>query len=235
MGDADLVWVRSYSREGRDMLALTRGTNTAHCLTAADVREILGDVPPVIAYDDSGPGGAIIFPWTSHSINLVNTLRDQLNDIIRRKSVAPPCPAEAFPEPAAPAATDADDFAEPPEGEGARVAHEEAAWEAQLRAAAQPKPAPDSDPDGPTFGRWRPGDRFVVNDRDDAARFFAASHLWPTWGGLVRGRVISRCDIHVSGHEVTAGLLIECEGLRRPTAVTARLLSACARRVAHGD
>ena len=203
-------------------------------LTAEDVcgpRGILGDRVPVIAWDDSGPDGALVFPGTPDGFRLAALLRDQLNDVIQGAFKA--CPAESFPEPGArDVDVDAADFAEPVGGEGARVAAEEAAWEAQIRAAVTTPSALDPvEIDHHLYGGWRPLDRFVVNDPDDAARFFAASHLWPTWGGPVRGQVIARCDVHVSGHEVTAGLLIECEGLRRPTAVSARLLSACARRV----
>lgn len=145
-------------------------------------------------------------------------------------------PGEDFPEPGAPAGyagynPTADDFAEPVGGEGARVAAEEAAWEAQIRAATRAPVTSPADADHHRYGGWRSGDRFVVNDIDDAARFAAALHLWPTWGGKASGTVITRCDMHHGGHDVSAGLLIDCDGLPRPIVVSPRVLSACARKV----
>ncbi len=81
------------------------------------------------------------------------------------------------------------------------------------------------------YAGWSPGDRFVVYDPDDVARHAAALHLWPTWGGEARGTVITRCDRHHDGHDTSAGLLIDCEGLPRPIVVSPRVLSACARQV----
>lgn len=146
-------------------------------------------------------------------------------------------PGEDFPEPGAPAGyagynPTADDFAEPVGGESARVAAEEAAWEAQIRSAATRAPVTSpADADHHRYGGWRPLDRFVVNDIDDAARFAAALHLWPTWGGKANGTVITRCDVHHGGHDVSAGLLIDCDGMKRPIVVSPRVLSACARKV----
>lgn len=226
MGDLDLVWVRSYSLNGREVLTLARESAPTKWLTAADVREILGDEPPVIACDDSGPGGALIFPTDGrrHAASgqpLDVMLAEQLRTAIRRKAM--PCPAESFPEPT--------DFAEPVGGEAARVASEEAAWEAQIRAATCAPVASHADADHHRYGGWKSGDRFVINDPDDAARFAAALHLWPTWGGKASGHVITRCDMHHGGHDVSAGLLIDCEGLPRPVVVSPRVLSACARKV----
>lgn len=237
MGDADLVWVRSYSLNGREVLTLARESAPTRWLTAADVQAILGDEPPVIAYDDSGPGGALIFPTDGrrHAASgqpLDVMLAEQLRTAILRRAQAEACPAESFPEPGAPD-VDADDFAEPVGGEGARVAAEEAAWEAQIRAAAAavPRTLDPVEVDHHRYGGWRPLDRFVVNDPDDVARNAAALHLWPTWGGKASGHVITRCDMHHGGHDVSAGLLIDCEGLPRPIVVSPRVLSACARKV----
>lgn len=206
--------------------SLVREDRSDIAMTAADALAILGDRVPVIGWDDSGPGGALVFPINSRTAVL---LRDQLNDALQADAAA--CPAEAFPEPGVPD-VDADDFAEPTGGEGPRVAAEEAAWEAQIRAAATRAPvtSPD-DADHHRYGGWRPLDRFIVNDPDDAARFAAALHLWPTWGGKASGVVITRCDVHHAGHDVSAGLLIDCDGLPRPIVVSPRVLSACAKKV----
>ena len=123
---------------------------------------------------------------------------------------------------------DADDFAEPPGGESARVEREEAAHLDALRAAALL--APDAVAHH-RYAGWAPGDRFIVLDPDDVARHASALHLWPTWGGKAAGTVITRCDRHHDGHDVSAGLLIDCEGLPRPIVVSPRVLSACARKV----
>lgn len=220
MDNVDLVWVRRYSLNGREVWTLARESAPTRWLTAADVREILGDEPPVIAYDDSGPDGAIIFPTDGrrHAASgqpLDVMLAEQLRTAILRRAQA-----------------GAADFAEPVGGESARVAAEEAAWEAQIRAAATRAPvtSPD-DADHHRYGGWQPLDRFTVNDADDAARFAAALHLWPTWGGKVSGVVITRCDVHHAGHDVSAGLLIDCDGMKRPIVVSPRVLSACARKV----
>ena len=172
-----------------------------------------------------------MFPGTPEGFRLAVLLRDQLNDVIQGAFKA--CPAESFPEPGAPADVDADDFAEPAGGESARVAAEEAAWEAQIRASATATPAADpTDPGCAAFNGWKSGDRFVVLDRDDAARAAAASYLWPVWWrGASTGHVISRCDMHLAGHHTVPGLLVDCEGLNRPTVITAVTLSACARKV----
>lgn len=230
MGDLDLVWMRYYSLNGRDVLTLVRESAPTRWLTAADVREILGDEPPVIAYYDGGPGGAIIFPVYGDSLatEMADTLAEQLRTAIRRKAA---CPAESFPEPGAAPDVDAADFAEPVGGESARVAAEEAAWEAQIRAATRAPVTSPADADHHRYGGWKSGDRFVVNDIDDAARFAAALHLWPTWGGKASGHVITRCDMHHGGHDTSAGLLIDCDGLPRPIVVSPRVLSACARKV----
>jgi hypothetical protein len=220
MGDVDLVWVRCFQWKGRDVFTLARESTPVCWLTAADVRDILGDEPPVIAYDDSGPGGALIFPIGSRTAVM---LRDQLNDALREAATLP-CPAESFPEPG----VDADDFAEPPGGESARVEREEAAHLDALRAAALL--APDAVAHH-RYAGWAPGDRFIVLDPDDVARHASALHLWPTWGGKAAGTVITRCDRHHDGHDVSAGLLIDCEGLPRPIVVSPRVLSACARKV----
>lgn len=237
MGDVDLVWVRSYSVGGRDVMTLARESAPTRWLTAADVREILGDEPPVVAYNDSGPDGALIFPTDGrrHAASgqpLDVMLAEQLRTAILRRAQAAACHAESFPEPGAPD-VDADDFAEPAGGESARVAAEEAAWEAQIRTAATTPPAADpADPCSASFNGWRSGDRFKVLDRDDVARAAAASYLWPAWwGGASAGHVVSRCDIHLAGHHTVPGLLVDCEGLNRPTAIAAVTLSACARKV----
>ena len=206
----------SLVREGRSNIAMT----------AADALAILGDRVPVIGWDDSGPGGALVFPINSRTAVL---LRDQLNDALQAPAEA--CPAESFPEPGAPD-VDADDFAEPAGGEALRVAAEEAAWEAQIRAAATTPAADPTDPGRAAFNGWKSGDRFVVLDRDDAARAAAASYLWPVWWrGASTGHVISRCDMHLAGHHTVPGLLVDGAGLHRPTVIAAVTLSACARKV----
>lgn len=211
--------------------SLVREDRPDIAMTAADALAILGGWIPAIAWDDSGPGGELVFPINSRTAVL---LRDQLNDALEYFAAFPAaaCPAESFPEPGAPD-VDADDFAEPAGGESARVAAEEAAWEAQIRAAATATPAVDpADTERAAFHGWRSGDRFEVLDRDDVARAAAASYLWPAWwGGAATGHVISRCDIHPAGHHTVPGLLVDCEGLNRPTAIAAATLSACARKV----
>ena len=199
-------------------------------ITATVARAILGDRVPVIAWDDSGADGALVFPGTPDGFRLAALLRDQLNAALLANAEA--CPAESFPEPGAPD-VDAGDFAEPAGGESARVAAEEAAWEAQIRAAATaiPRTLDPVEVDHHRYGGWRPLDRFTVNDPDDVARNAAALHLWPTWGGKASGTVITRCDMHHGGHDVSAGLLIDCDGMKRPIVVSPRVLSACARKV----
>lgn len=233
MGDVDLVWVRGYSVGGRDVLTLARESASTKWLTAADVREILGDEPPVVACDDSGPDGAIIFP-DRHDIvsgQIASAFAEQIRTAIRRRALAQPCPAETFPEPGAPD-VGADGFDEPAGGEAARVAAEEAAHDAALKAAAAPPAAEPTDPDRAAYNGWRSGDRFEVLNRDDVTRAAAASYLWPVWwGGVSAGHVIARCDMHLAGHHTVPGLLIDCEGLSRPTAIAAATLSACARKV----
>ena len=188
-------------------------------ILATVARAILGDRVPVIAWDDSGPAGELIFPGTPQGYRLAEMLRDQLNDALREAATLP-CPAESFPEPA--------DFAEPAGGESARVEREEAAHLDALRAKALL--APDAVAHH-RYAGWAPGDRFVVYDPDDVARHAAALHLWPTWGGMAAGTVITRCDRHHDGHDTSAGLLIDCEGLPRPIVVRPRILSACAKKV----
>lgn len=206
-------------------------------ITATVARAILGNRVPVIAWDDSGTDGALVFPGTPDGYRLAKALRDQLHEAIAenvtaRRAQAAACPAETFPEPGAPD-VDADDFAEPVGGEAHRVAAEEAAWEAQIRASATATPAAAPvDRDRAAFHGWKSGDRFVVLDRDDAARAAAASYLWPVWwGGPSTGHVISRCDMHLAGHHTVPGLLVDGAGLHRPTVIAAVTLSACARKV----
>jgi hypothetical protein len=183
-------------------------------ILATVARAILGDRTPVIAWDDSGPGGELVFPGTPEGWRLAQLLRHQLNDALQ--AAALPCPAESFPEPA--------DFAEPPGGESARVEREEAAHLDALRAKAA------ATEDVIYYG-WKSGDRFEIGPVDDVSRSWAAGHLWMTWGGATRGAVVCRCDVQVSGHNTTPGLLIECGGLRRATVVDPRVLSVCARKV----
>ena len=216
--DEVLVRVARLGAELPFQWRLVRGSDTARSLTAADALAILGDWVPVIAWDDSGPGGALMFPDSDMGCRLAKMLRDQLNDALQYYAEA--CPAESFPEPA--------DFAEPPGGESARVEREEAAHLDALRAKALLAPEAVAHH---RYAGWAPGDRFVVYDPDDVARHAAALHLWPTWGGKAAGSVITRCDRHHDGHDVSAGLLIECEGLPRPIVVSPRVLSACARKV----
>ena len=204
---------------------LVRNSDTARSMTAADALAILGDRVPVIGWDDSGAGGALMFPDSDMGCRLAKMLRDQLNDALQDATL--PCPAEAFPE-AGCVDVDADDFAEPPGGESARVLREETAHFDALRAKSLL--APDAVAHH-RYAGWAPGDRFVVNDPDDVARFAAALHLWPTWGGTAAGTVITRCDRHHDGHDTSAGLLIDCEGLPRPIVVSPRVLSACAKKV----
>ena len=187
-------------------------------ILATVARAILGDRTPVIAWDDSGPAGALVFPGTPEGYRLAEALRDQLNDALQSAEL--PCPAESFPEPA--------DFAEPAGGESARVEREEAAHLAALRAKALLAPEAVAHH---RYAGWAPGDRFEVNDPDDVARHASALHLWPTWGGKASGTVITRCDRHHDGHDTSAGLLIDCEGLPRPIVVSPRVLSACAKKV----
>lgn len=189
-------------------------------ILASVARAILGDRVPVIAWDDSGPAGALVFPGTPEGWRLAQLLRYQLNDALREDAA---CPAESFPEPGAPD-VDADDFAEPPGGESTRVEREEAAHLDALRAKAA------ATEDVIYYG-WKSGDRFEIGPVDDVSRSWAAGHLWMTWGGATRGAVVCRCDVQVSGHNTTPGLLIECEGLRRATVVDPRVLSVCARKV----
>ena len=197
-GEVNLVW---------------SGSDYVQPLKAADVRAILGDRVPVIAYDDSAPDGRLRFPLTGEGARLGVMLRDQLNDALRSDD---DCPAESFPEPG--------DFAEPPGGESARVEREEAAHLDALRAKAA------ATEDVIYYG-WKSGDRFEIGPVDDVSRSWAAGHLWMTWGGATRGAVVCRCDVQVSGHNTTPGLLIECESLRRATVVDPRVLSVCARKV----
>lgn len=229
MGDVDLVWVRSYSVGGRDVFTLARESSLERWLTAADVREILGDEPPVIAYDDNGPDGALIFPADTDRAPgsrhpLSSTLAEQLRTAIRRRALAGPCPAESFPEPGVPADVDADDFAEPAGGESARVAAEEAAWEAQIRAAATRAPVTEDRTDI-LWGGWRPGDRFVISPDDDEGKRWAAIHLWITACPLP-GRVIDRVRLHTGIGGGDLALLVQIEG--RPERVVVRVGVLCA-------
>lgn len=220
------VLIRSFSERCWN---LVRESAQDSALTAAGALAILGDCVPVIGWDDSGFGGELVFPMTDDGWKLATMLADQLETAIRAGAA---CPAETFPEPGAPD-VDADGFAEPAGGEGARVAAEDAAHEAALKAAAAAPPAAEpADPDRAAYNGWRSGDRFMVLDRDDAARAAAASYLWPVWwGGASVGHVVSRCEIHLAGHHTVPGLLIDCEGLSRPTVIAAATLSACARKV----
>lgn len=231
MPDVDLVWVRSYSLNGRDVLTLARESAPTRWLTAADVREILGDEPPVIAYDDSGPGGALIFPTDGrrHAASgqpLDVMLAEQLRTAIRRKAA---CPAESFPEPGAPN-VDAGDFAEPAGGESARVGAEEAAWEAQIRAATRaPVPATEDRADI-LWGGWRPGDRFVISPDDDEGKRWAAIHLWITACPMA-GRVIDRVRLHTGIGGGDLALLVQIEGRPERVVVRVGVLCATARKV----
>lgn len=184
-------------------------------LTAADALAILGGWIPVIAWDDSGPGGELVFPINSRTAVL---LRDQLNDALEYFADLPAaaCPAESFPEPA--------DFAEPAGGEGARVAAEEAAWEAQIRAAATRAPVPEDRTDI-LWGGWRPGDRFVISPDDDEGKRWAAIHLWIT-ACPMPGRVIDRVRLHTGIGGGDLALLVQIEG--RPERVVVRVGVLCA-------
>lgn len=231
MGDLDLVWVRSYSLNGREVLTLARESAPTRWLTAADVREILGDEPPVVACDDSGPDGALIFPTDGrrHAASgqpLDVMLAEQLRTAILRRAqaAAEACPAESFPEPGAPADVDADDFAEPAGGESARVAAEEAAWEAQIRSAATRAPVTEDRTDI-LWGGWRPGDRFVISPDDDEGKRWAAIHLWITACPLP-GRVIDRVRLHTGIGGGDLALLVQIEG--RPERVVVRVGVLCA-------
>jgi len=140
----------------------------------------------------------------------------------------PTFPAESFPETGAPQGyagyhpePDADDFAEPPGGEAARIAAEEAAHAANLRAAAN---------EDLTFGRWRAGDCFTIAPSDDPARTFAGLHLWGRFGP-VAGVVLDRIDVHHSGTTSSRALLVRVEHNPRPVAVLVDVLSVCARKV----
>jgi hypothetical protein len=188
-------------------------------VTAADALAILGDRVPVIGWDDSGPGGALLFPVTNDGLRLASLLRDQLNAALDEDS----CPAESFPEPGAPAGyagynpgEDAD-FTEPPGGESARVAREEAAHAVHITEAG--------------WGGWRPGDRFVAAPSDDACKTRCATYIWPGWGQDLAGHVIARCDVHHGGHDTGRGLLVDFDGATRQIVVAPDTLSACARKV----
>ena len=71
-------------------------------ILATVARAILGDRVPVIAWDDSGPAGELIFPGTPQGYRLAEMLRDQLNDALREAATLP-CPAEACPARSPPA------------------------------------------------------------------------------------------------------------------------------------
>lgn len=223
MGDVDLVWVRGYSVNGREVLTLARESAPTKWLTAADVREILGDEPPVIAYDDSGPGGAIIFPDRHDVVSgqIASMLSEQLRTAIRRRALARPCPAESFPEPGAPDV--ADDFAEPAGGEAARVAAEESAHEAALRAAA----VRSSDL---IYDHWRPGERFVVAPDGDPVLCHVGVRLW-VYACNKSGRVIDRVRLHTGLGLGDPALLVQVEGLTERVVVGVGVLSACAKKV----
>lgn len=230
MDDIDLVWVRSYSLNGREVLTLARESAPTKWLTAADVREILGDEPPVVAYDDSGPDGAIIFPTDGrrHAASgqpLDVMLAEQLRTAILRRAqaAAEACPAESFPEPGAQADVGTDDFAEPDGGEGPRVATEEAAWEAQIRAAA----IQSADL---IYDHWRPGERFVVAPDGDHMLCHAGVRLW-VYACNKPGRVIDRVRLHTGLGIGDPALLVQVEGLTERVVVGVGVLSACARKV----
>lgn len=199
-----------------------------HCaaMTAADALAILGDRVPVIAWDDSGPGGRLRFPLDSRGARLGAMLRDQLNAALQAD--AEPCPAESFPEPGAPD-VDADDFAEPAGGESARVAAEEAAWEAQIRVAATRAPVPEDRTDI-LWGGWRPGDRFVISPDDDEGKRWAAIHLWIT-ACPMPGRVIDRVRLHTGIGGGDLALLVQIEGRPERVVVRVGVLCATARKV----
>lgn len=217
MDNVDLVWVRRYSLNGREVWTLARESAPTRWLTAADVREILGDEPPVIAYDDSGPDGAIIFPTEGrrHAASgqpLDVMLAEQLRTAILRRAQA-----------------GAADFAEPVGGESARVAAEEAAWEAQIRAAATRAPVPEDRTDI-LWGGWRPGDRFVISPDDDEGKRWAAIHLWIT-ACPMPGRVIDRVRLHTGIGGGDLALLVQIEGQPERVVVRVGVLCATARKV----
>lgn len=188
------------------------GSDYVKPLKAADVRAILGDRVPVIAYDDSGPDGRLRFPLSVEGARLGVMLRDQLNDALRSDDG---CPAESFPEPA--------DFAEPPGGEYVRVTAEEAAHLDILRAEAERT-------GDLLYGGWRPGERFVIGQDGDAARFAAAVHIWTR--ALNRaGRVIDRVLLHTGPCGGDHALLVQVDGWTERVVVRVGVLSACAKKV----
>lgn len=220
------VLVRSIDLEARWSLVFEMAPTVP--ITATVARAILGDRVPVIAWDDSGPDGALVFPGTPDGYRLAKVLRDQLHEAIAenvdaRCAQAEACPAESFPEPGAPD-VDADDFAEPVGGESARVAAEEAAWEAQIRAAATRAPVPEDRTDI-LWGGWRPGDRFVISPDDDEGKRWAAIHLWITACPMA-GRVIDRVRLHTGIGGGDLALLVQIEG--RPERVVVRVGVLCA-------
>lgn len=193
-----------------------------HCaaMTAADALAILGDRVPVIGWDDSGPGGRLRFPLDSSGARLGAMLRDQLNAALQAHSEA--CPAESFPEPGVPN-VDADDFAEPAGGEGARVAAEEAAHDAAIKAAA----IRSADL---IYDHWRPGEHFVVAPDGDHMLCHVGVRLW-VYACNKSGRVIDRVRLHTGLGLGDPALLVQVEGLTERVVVSVGVLSACARKV----
>ena len=213
------VLVRSIDLEAKWSLVFEMAPTVP--ITATVARAILGDRVPVIAWDNSGADGALVFPGTPDGFRLAALLRNQLNDALQAAAEA--CPAESFPEPGAPD-VDAGDFAEPVGGESARVAAEEAAWEAQIRSAATRAPVTEDRTDI-LWGGWRPGDLFVISPDDDEGKRWAAIHLWITACPMA-GRVIDRVRLHTGIGGGDLALLVQIEG--RPERVVVRVGVLCA-------
>lgn len=199
---------------------LVREDRPGIAMTAADALAILGGWIPVIAWDDSGADGALVFPGTSDGFRLAALLRNQINAALQAAAEA--CPAESFPEPGAPD-VDAADFGEPVGGEGPRVAAEEAAWEAQIRAAA----IQSADL---IYDHWRPGERFIVAPDGDHMLCHAGVRLW-VYACNKSGRVIDRVRLHTGLGLGDPALLVQVEGLTERVVVGVGVLSACARKV----
>lgn len=230
MGDVDLVHVRFFDFNGREVKGLVRDSAPDRWLTAADVRKILGDEPPCVAYDDSGPNGALIFSAdTDYATGPLRTLSKMLAEQLRtaiRRAAAVACPAESFPEPgcAAEAAdVDTDDFAEPVGGEFVRILREEVAHLDALRAKAERSA-------DVIYGGWRPGERFVIGPKSDLPLFYAACHLW---AGLIdrTGRVIDRVLIDNGGGYGDHALLVQIDGRTERVVVRVGVMNACAKKV----
>lgn len=212
------VLVRSIDLEAKWSLVFEMAPTVP--ITATVARAILGDRVPVIAWDDSGPDGALVFPGTPDGFRLAALLRNQINAALQAAAEA--CPAESFPEPGAPD-VDAADFGEPVGGEGPRVAAEEAAWEAQIRAAA----IQSADL---IYDHWRPGERFIVAPDGDHMLCHAGVRLW-VYACNKSGRVIDRVRLHTGLGLGDPALLVQVEGLTERVVVGVGVLSACARKV----